>query len=278
MCKENEMELSFESFAEQHGLIIDNLVQDRWTRVPTFDKPRSRNGSYIWDGRSGAVQNWAVHESPVRYKTDKVARISMEEIRQRKLKTEKVNKEKNNHAIKVAKDMLDASWKGFHPYMAKKGFPDFKVPILDGLMLLPMRIDHNLVGLQTISQDGTKKFLYGQVTKGAELCIDAKGQHILCEGYATAMSLRRVLRYISVPYTIHVCFSAANIKLIAKHYPQCLIIADNDAVGLKVAKDTGKKYWVSPEAGEDFNDYELRVGVKEAGKTLTASGLLVASD
>ena len=43
------MALDFESFAEQHGLIIDHLVHDRWARVPTTDKPHSKNGSYIWD-------------------------------------------------------------------------------------------------------------------------------------------------------------------------------------------------------------------------------------
>jgi putative DNA primase/helicase len=272
------MELSFELFAEQHGLIIDNVVHDRWTRVPTVDKPMSRNGSYIYNGKSGAVQNWAIHESPVVFKGKGENRLSVEEIRQKKLKAEKIKAQKNNRAIAVAKNMLDNAVKKTHPYMVKKGFPDFKVPVHEGMMLLPMRIGQDLVGLQTISADGEKKFLYGQITKGAELCIDAKGMHILCEGYATAMSLRKVLKYIRVPYTIHVCFSAGNIKEMAKHYPQCLIIADNDPVGLKVAKDTGKKYWTSPVAGEDFNDFEMRVGVKESGKTLTASGLLVASD
>ena len=54
--------MNFESFAEQHGLIIDSLIQDRWVRVPTTDHPHKKNGSYIWDGYTGAVQNWAVHE------------------------------------------------------------------------------------------------------------------------------------------------------------------------------------------------------------------------
>ena len=57
--------MSFEQFAESHGLIIDNIISDRWVRVPTRDKPTKRNGSYIWDGHSGAVQNWAIHEKPI---------------------------------------------------------------------------------------------------------------------------------------------------------------------------------------------------------------------
>ena len=43
--------MSFQAFAEQHGLIIDHLVYDRWTRVPTLDYPKKRNGSYIFDGQ-----------------------------------------------------------------------------------------------------------------------------------------------------------------------------------------------------------------------------------
>ena len=42
-------------------------------------------------------------------------------------------------------------------------------------------------------------------------------------------------------------------------------------------KKTGKPFWISPLSGEDFNDYELRVGSDEAGKSLIAIGQSVAS-
>jgi hypothetical protein len=45
---------------------------------------------------------------------------------------------------------------------------------------------------------------------------------------------------------------------------------------MRVAKDSGRPYWVSPNSGEDFNDYELRVGAEIAGKSLIALGLLEA--
>jgi hypothetical protein len=62
----------------------------------------------------------------------------------------------------------------------------------------------------------------------------------------------------------------------AKKYPECVIVADHDPVGMRVAKDSGRPYWVSPNSGEDFNDYELRVGAEIAGKSLIALGLLEA--
>ena len=41
----------------------------------------------------------------------------------------------------------------------------------------------------------------------------------------------------------------------------CVIVADHDATGLRVAKSTGKPYWIPPMDKEDFNDAESRLGV-----------------
>jgi hypothetical protein len=56
----------------------------------------------------------------------------------------------------------------------------------------------------------------------------------------------------------------------AKAYPDSLIVADHDIVGIRVAKQSSRPYWVSPNEGEDFNDYELRVGAERAGKSLSS--------
>ena len=59
--------MTFEDFARLHGLMLDHVIEGRWVRVPTEDHPRKKNGAYIFDGRSGLIQNHAVHESPIRY-------------------------------------------------------------------------------------------------------------------------------------------------------------------------------------------------------------------
>jgi hypothetical protein len=64
----------------------------------------------------------------------------------------------------------------------------------------------------------------------------------------------------------------------AKKYPNCVIVADHDKVGIRIARESGRPYWVSPNSGEDFNDYELRVGAKEAGKDLSAIHLMVKGE
>jgi putative DNA primase/helicase len=155
--------------------------------------------------------------------------------------------------------------------MEKKGFPNEKVNVWNEMIVIPMRIDGSLTGVQLISKDGKKTFLTGQKNKGASTIIDNKGKVILCEGVATAMSIRRALKSVKTRYKIVICFSASNILEMSKVFPECVIVADNDTVGTRVAKQSGKIFCVPPRAGEDFNDYELRVGTETAGEFLIAS-------
>lgn len=254
--------MSFQQFAAAHGLIIDNVLLDRWVRCPTTDKPHKRNGSYIFDGRQGAVKNWALHEKAIPYFDNNVA-ITPLMTRKSQLQEEKTIARRKKAADKAAW-ILSSRVKSTHPYLAKKGFADIKGYVWNNLLAIPMRVGDTLVGCQLIDPDGGKKFLSGQRTKGASFCFDNKGPIILCEGFATALSLRRVLKNARRRYTIHVCFSAGNIVEVAKQFPDCFIVADNDPVGIKCAKKTGKPYWVSPVDGEDFNDFELRVNPDEA--------------
>jgi putative DNA primase/helicase len=266
--------MSFQSFAAQHGLIIDHLVYDKWTRVKTTDHPNKKNGSYIYDGNSGAVLNWAVHEKAILWrgqaKNDPLYRVKIQ-------KSQQDTQERNQKAASKAGWILKQAVKSTHPYLAKKGFPDEKALVWDGLLVIPMRIDEELVGLQLIDSEGNKKFLSGQKNKGAVAVFDNKGIAILCEGYATAMSIRRALKSARVRYKIVVCFSASNLALVSAKHPDCIIVADHDKVGMGVAKKTGRPFFVPPNMKEDFNDYELRVGAEKAGKSLTGLGLSVAA-
>ena len=161
--------------------------------------------------------------------------------------------------------------KSTHPYLASKGFPDEKGWVWEGLLVIPMRIGGELVGCQLIEGGtGIKRFLSGQQTKGASASFDTKGKVILCEGYATALSIRRALKAVKARYNIQVCFSAGNIGEIALCSDRFIVVADNDksGTGERVAKKTKSPYWISPVTGEDFNDFELRVGSEAAGLAL----------
>ena len=268
--------MSFQQFAEAHGLIINHLVHDRWTRVPTVDKPQSRNGAYIYDGQSGAVQNWALHEKPVAWRDKDAKRDPQVATRMAKANVDLESRHKQ--AAGKAAWILDQCKKQTHPYMDKKGFPNDKVNVWNGMIVIPMRIDGSLSGLQLISAEGKKTFLTGQKNKGACTVIDNKGKVILCEGMATGMSIRRALKAMRMRYTIVICFSAGNILEMSKIYPDCVVVADNDPVGLRVARKTGKLWCAPPLAGEDFNDMEVRIGKEKAGKFLTAAIPLVVPE
>lgn len=257
--------MNFQQFAEQHGLIIDHLVTDRWVRCRTVDKPNKKNGSYIYNGSNGAVQNWALHVTPIVWRGEGKPDPQLY-TRIQKAKEEAQTKQQK--AAKRAAWILNNTHKNTHLYLIKKGFPEELALCYEQHLVVPMRVDGNLVGCQLIDAEGNKKFLYGQRTKGATACFDNKGRVILCEGYATALSIRRFLKAQKKRYTIHVCFSASNLVEVAKSFPDCVIVADNDPVGISMAKKTGKPYWVSPNSGEDFNDYELRVNPNDKDSLL----------
>jgi hypothetical protein len=41
--------MSFQDFARSHGLLVDDVIMDKWVRVGTEDHPRKQNGAYIFD-------------------------------------------------------------------------------------------------------------------------------------------------------------------------------------------------------------------------------------
>ena len=187
--------MNFERFAELHGLIINHLSMDRWIRVPTTDHPHKKNGSYKFAGTVGWVQNFATMEEPVMWK-DKNARVDMSVIRQNKKKSDEDRVARQQKASAKAGFIMKSAVKGTHPYLAKKGFAEEKGYIWNDLLVIPMRIDGSLVGCQLIDKDGTKKFLSGQITKGASAVFENKGLDIICEGYATALSVRMVMKFL----------------------------------------------------------------------------------
>jgi len=156
-------------------------------------------------------------------------------------------------------------------YLASKGFPDMCFNMLheqdkEPLLCVPMRIDGRLSGLQVIAPDGSKRFVYGTNATYATFDIGNGGLHVYTEGLATALTAQLVMATLKIPYTIHCCFSAGNLKKVALKIGSGIILADHDEskTGENAAKDTGLKYFMSPLVGEDFNDYWLTNGTFKA--------------
>lgn len=264
--------MRFEDFARQHGLIVRDIVPHRWVATPTEDHPQKRNGRYKFLGDIGWVQNWATMPKPSVWKSDSPTRSLA--IRKALHDAGKEREEAAKRAAAKAGWILKQCRNGHHPYLEAKGFPDETGNIweTDGerLLVIPMRNRESLLGVQLINEKGEKKFLGGQRTKGAYFCIDAKGLPIFCEGYATALSIRHVMKLVKLRYSIYVCFSAGNIKSVAESLPGGFVVADHDpnGVGEQAARSADKPYWLSDRVGEDFNDYHRRVGDFMASQSL----------
>jgi len=271
--------MSFELFAAQHGLIINSLIHDKWVRVRTVDHKSKLNGSYKFLGDVGWVINFATMQEHAMWRSEKPQEVDYTQIRNKILADEERRSEAHKKAASKAAWILNNSRKVHHKYLYKKGFPEEKGWVWNDLMIVPMRLNDSLVGLQVVTADGDKRFLTGQQTKGATAVFDNKGVVILCEGYATALSIRRALKAVRQRYKIVVCFSANNMVDVAKQHIDCFLVADNDTAGINAAKATGKPYWLSDKEGEDFNDYEIRNGALCAGESLLCflkEGLLAA--
>ena len=278
--------MKFEEFARGHGLIIDHVIPFRWMATPTVDHPRKKNGRYKFMGDHGFVQNWATMQSVAVWQAGKDVAPIPNLQKQKADYAAQRQKDADRAAVK-AQWILDQCINAPHPYLDRKGFPDEatnvwvindeKSPAPKRILVIPMRRDGELVGAQLIDEEGQKKFLYGQVSKGASFDMSAKGVSILCEGYATALSIRHVMTAAKLPYTIRVCFSASNMQEIARSVKGGIVVADNDpnGVGQKAAINTQKPYWLSPAVGEDFNDFHQRVGLFQA--TLSLKKILLQS-
>jgi len=270
--------MDFVNFARAHGILIDATPPlGRWARYPTDDHPKKKNGAVKFMGNYGLVQNHATQTEISVWKPDTTVGINLTQLaREAKAVHEKTLYQQRQASQKSAW-ILNQSQVARHPYLEKKGFNEEEgnVWFKDGkkILVIPMRIDGALVGCQLIDEEGTKKFLFGQRTSGATFIFDNKGQNILCEGYATALSLREVLKSFKYRYKIYVCFSASNMLKVARQLKSGFTIADNDVsqTGEKIAKEIGFPYWISDVLGYDFNDHHKANGTFSTGSSLLRS-------
>ena len=261
--------MRFEDFAAAHGLLLRHVEFGKWVRVPTTDHPHKKNGAYKHLGSHAHVQNHATMGEVATWfpEGDNDIRIDAAAIRRRCEKAARELQEERRRAAKRAADMLSQCSLERHAYLDGKGFPDERGNVLPTdsgpLLLIPMRVAGRLVGVQTITTDGEKKFLFGQQCSGAEYLIDNKGRDFFCEGYATGLSVRAALSALKMRYRIHVCFSAHNLEKLAGACDGGLVIADNDAsgAGLRAAQQAGRQFFMPPTVGYDFNDMHKALGV-----------------
>lgn len=136
---------------------------------------------------------------------------------------------------------------------------------------MPGRVGKTITTIQFIAPDGTKKNILRGVMSGASHRIASGRDTWVCEGIATAMTVRAALRLLGASVTVLSAFSASNVGQVAEAIPGSRIAADHDkpvesleglGAGEFYARRSGRK-WTMPKLQEDdFNDLHQREGLR----------------
>lgn len=238
------------------GVITKGYIPDNGKplRFPTHDKPKSKNGWAILypEGKAGFVGNWATGESQF-WKAENTS-YTPTQIQNFKRSADTALELQYARAAKLANRIWDrAALQGGSEYFTRKQISPHGVRFQNNKIIIPIYDQNNkIISLQFIAPDGSKLFLRGSRTKGGHYKIPGSNKIIICEGYATALSI-----HAATGYTVIAAFSASNIPNVCKYISGDITIAcDNDKnqVSIKYAKQTKKPYTHPKPVGCDFND------------------------
>lgn len=176
-----------------------------------------------------------------------------------------------------------------HPYLAAKGItnPDAIAGLRQNEykdndnLIIPVLYENEIVNLQSINQDGGKRFLAGGQVQGAYAFIGKaddveKVGVVMAEGYATAASI-----YEATGKPVIIAFDAGNMVAVAERLAQkmpqnvpVVIAVDNDAsqTGIKKARQAAallgdRATAIQPEFSmTQIQQYQKGKGVDEKGR------------
>lgn len=166
------------------------------------DRTGSRNGWYVLhlDGLAcGAFGSWKASGSQTwssRQPADHLeAQLIARRIEQAKRQREAEQQQRQQVAAVEATGLwavADPADPG-HPYLTRKGCQPHNLRQLGDVLLVPLYLGRQLVNLQRIHPDGTKRFMPGGRVAGAYSPLGARlepGQPIyICEGWATGATI-----------------------------------------------------------------------------------------
>src|SRR5262249_15625258 len=154
----------------ERGLILRGpaRLDGRIHRIPTVNKPRDRNGAYLYDpsGPWGWCQDWQADDKPHFWFGDGVEIIGRYElVEEARRAYEAERKAKQDEAARNAVRRLEGAKADFQPggtYLDKKGIEPHGARLEgDTTILVPMYDNETgeLVNIQAISPDGEKRFM-----------------------------------------------------------------------------------------------------------------------
>ena len=268
----------------------------RWVPCPVEDKSPSNGSGRVMinaDAKTGIAWN---HVTGQHRRFSAVGPADKANVTKpkRDMKAERCQAQEQAEVARICGDIVRAATLRPHAYLAKKGFADEVGLVLDDLrplipdhplgrsimralpegagpwLIVPGRIAQQITTVQIIGPDGSKKNIYRGRMSGAAHRIATGRETWVCEGLATALTVRAALRLLGRPATVFSAFSAANVAKVACRINGSIIVADHDrpqehlhgkGAGAFYASGTGH-VWTQPVEVEDFNDMHQRVGLR----------------
>lgn len=274
----------------------------QWVACPVRGKSRANRSGRVLvfdDGTGGMAFNWVSGEKQ-RFTAEGLAGPGGVRAPRRDPEAERARRELEQAATAAAARMVAEARNEPHPYLAAKGFPDEPGLVLDDpaalvpageafngarwklgqmagpFLVMPGRVGKQVVTVQLIDAEGVKWTLKGTRMKGAACRIASGRETWVCEGLATALTVRAALRLLGRSATVLAAFSAANTALVAQRIGRAVIAADHDAPQEALhGKGAGEFYaeasgcpWVQPADLGDFNDMHQRDGLRSVALVL----------
>ena len=261
-------------------------------RFSSNGRPRDESGWYILHGDdrpAGAFGCWRSQISAT-WKHDQPRKeFSLEERKawaERKRQVEQAREAEIAEAAAYAAKQAATEWasagEGAHPYLERKQIQLIGARVQKDVLLVPMKHSaRELVGLQRIYPDGSKRFIKGTPKAGAYTTLGTTartGTVVICEGYATGVSIHMATGFCTV-----VAFDCGNLEAVARKIraalPEAMIVmaADDDAwtdgnPGRTAATEAARAiggyvalplwYGDRPEKHTDFNDLHCDEGLR----------------
>lgn len=250
------------------------IAEGRWLRFPGVGKGKANRAGWcrvitptlaiFGDWSSNFTATWRDEN----HRDDEESRRLLAEARAREQRFAAEQRKQQAQAADRAEAIIGQALHRSHPYLERKGFPELKGLVHDEDLVIPMRDSQDyarIISAQFISPNGEKKFLPGGRAKGAVYRMGKPNatRLVLCEGYATGLSIDAALKRLNGSHAVLVCFSAGNLERVAHGLRNAVVAADNDhsATGEEAAKGTGLNWTMPYEVGTDFNDLHLNMGL-----------------
>lgn len=274
-------------------------VPGRWIRTDALGK-NGKNGKddgsiLIFDDMGGGLVWNHQTAKRQRFVLGGATRTQRDPEAERRARLREAEREEERRQVEqVCVEIVRGCRQDEHPYLRRKGFPDEVGLVCDDpraffpasrfgemlakalpegpgpFLIVPGWIDRRVSTVQFITPDGSKKNILRGTMGGASYRIASGRVTWVCEGIATALSVRAALRLLGAPVTVLSAFSASNVGQVAAGIPGARIAADHDkpvetldglGAGEFYARRSGRS-WTMPPRIEDFNDLHQREGLR----------------